>query len=51
MREQFNQQLDELARVEYLLKAFKNFSMFESPKVEPTLMSRFMGNFLKLVEE
>lgn len=42
--------LGELARVEYLLKALKNFSMFETPVVEPTLMSRFMANFMKLVE-
>ncbi len=50
IREFVDRGLGELARVEYLLKALKNFSMFESPVVESTLMSRFMVNFLKLVE-
>lgn len=50
IREFVDRGLGELARVEYLLKALKNFSLFESPKVESTLMSRFMANFVKLVE-
>ncbi len=40
----------EIARVEYLLKALKSFSMFESPQVEPTGMADFMKHFMALVE-
>jgi PAS domain S-box-containing protein len=50
IREFVDRGLGELARVEYLLKALKNFSMFESPALESTLMSRFLVNFMKLVE-
>lgn len=50
IREFVDRGLGELARVEYLLKALKNFSMFESPAMESTLMSRFLVNFMKLVE-
>lgn len=41
----------EILRVEYLLKALKNFSMFESPQVEPVHMSGFMNNFKALVQQ
>lgn len=50
IREFVDRGLEELARVEYLLKALKNFSMFEVPVVESTLICRFMANFMKLVE-
>lgn len=41
----------EILRVEYLLKALKNFSMFESPQVEPVHMHGFMNNFMALVQQ
>lgn len=40
----------EILRVEYLLKALKNFSMFERPEVVPVNMRRFMSNFMGLVQ-
>jgi signal transduction histidine kinase/DNA-binding response OmpR family regulator len=43
--------LGELSRVEYLLKALKNFSMFETPQMESVHMGTFMENFISLVEE
>jgi PAS domain S-box-containing protein len=42
--------LSEIARVEYLLKALKTFSMFEHLTVEPLRLAPFLENFLSLVE-
>lgn len=50
IREFVDRSLSELARVEYLLKAFKNFSLFETPDVAPTSIQGFMVNFKSLVE-
>ncbi|MDL2322171.1 response regulator [Desulfosarcina sp. OttesenSCG-928-B08] len=50
IREFVDRSLSELARVEYLLKAFKNFSLFETPDVVPTSIQGFMVNFKSLVE-
>ncbi len=50
IREFVDRSQAEILRVEYLLKALRNFSMFESPQVERVLMRRFMDDFLALVE-
>lgn len=41
--------LKEIGRVEYLLKAFKAFNMFEHPRIEPVGVNRFLGEFLGLL--
>lgn len=41
----------EVLRVEYLLKALKNFSMFGSPQVELVNLSSFLANFMALVQQ
>ena len=51
IREFVDRALGETSRVEYLLKALKNFSMFESPDVEPVSIKLFMHNFIALVEK
>jgi signal transduction histidine kinase/DNA-binding response OmpR family regulator len=51
IREFVSRSLGELSRVEYLLKAFKNFSMFETPKMENVNIGIFLENFKALVEE
>ncbi|MBI5896005.1 MAG: response regulator [Desulfobacterales bacterium] len=43
--------MGEVTRVEYLLKALKNFSMYETTELEPMAMEPFMRRFLALVEE
>lgn len=50
IREFVDRSQAEILRVEYLLKALRNFSMFESPQVEPVPMSGFMEDFIALVE-
>jgi PAS domain S-box-containing protein len=50
IREFVDRSQAEVLRVEYLLKALRNFSMFESPQVEPVSMSKFMADFMALVE-
>ncbi len=51
IREFVGRSLRELSRVEYLLKALKNFSMFETPQMESVHLETFMANFMSLVEE
>jgi signal transduction histidine kinase len=51
IREFVGRSLKEVSRVEYLLKALKNFSMFETPRMENVHMETFMDNFISLVEE
>jgi signal transduction histidine kinase/DNA-binding response OmpR family regulator len=51
IREFVGRSLGELSRVEYLLKAFKNFSMFETPRMENVNIGSFLNNFKSLVEE
>jgi signal transduction histidine kinase/DNA-binding response OmpR family regulator len=51
IREFVGRSLKEVSRVEYLLKALKNFSMFETPRMENVHMGTFMDNFISLVEE
>ncbi len=51
IREFVDRSQAEILRVEYLLKALKNFSMFESPQVEPVNMSVFMKDFMALVQQ
>jgi signal transduction histidine kinase len=41
--------LDDVGRVEYLLKSLKNFNMFENPKLESIDTELFMKRFLSLV--
>ncbi len=43
--------LIEVARVEYLLKAFKNFSLFERPRVKAVRIDQFMEHLLALVRD
>lgn len=51
IREFIDRALSEISRVEYLLKALKNYSLFESPRIEPVHVGRFMHNFLALVKK
>ena len=51
IREFVGRSLRELSRVEYLLKALKNFSLFETPEMESVNLKTFMENFMSLVEE
>lgn len=51
IREFVDRSLGEVSRVEYLLRSLKNFSMFESPNVEPISIQVFMKNFIALVEK
>lgn len=41
--------LEEVGRIEYLLTALKNYSLFETPVTEKLSVSEFMENFLSLV--
>lgn len=41
--------LVETARVEYLLRALKTFSMHENPQVQPVALNEFVENFVALV--
>lgn len=43
--------LQEVIRIEYLLKALKNFSLFESPDMRKTRLDHFMENFIPLVQD
>ena len=43
--------LDDVSRVEYLLKALRNYSMFERPKIQKVWMNDFIKCFLSLVKE
>jgi signal transduction histidine kinase len=51
MGEFINRSLSELLRVEYLLKALKNFSLFESPELESVNINQFMHGFLDLIQD
>lgn len=51
IREFVDRSQAEILRVEYLLKALRNFSMFESPQVEPVNMHTFMETFMALVQQ
>jgi PAS domain S-box-containing protein len=51
IRQFLDRAMGEVSRVEYLLKALKNFSMYETAEVEPVAMEPFMRRFLALVEE
>lgn len=51
IREFVDRALNETSRVEYLLKALKNFSLYESPIPEPVSIKPFMDNFIALVEK
>ncbi len=51
MGEFIHRSLSELSRVEYLLKALRNFSLFESPVVESVNIVNFMNNFISLVQD
>jgi PAS domain S-box-containing protein len=48
IREFVQRSLSELARVEYLLTAFRNFSMFEKPKCTRVDLKEFFQDFLAL---
>lgn len=41
--------LAEIGRVEYLLKVFKTFNLFEHPRIEPVAIDRFLEDFLGLL--
>ncbi len=42
--------LEEVSRIEYLLKALKNYSLFESPKIKMNRLDLFMENFISLIK-
>jgi len=43
--------LEEVARLEYLLRALKNYSLFEKPVIQNTSIEHFLQNFVPLVKE
>ncbi len=43
--------LIEVARIEYLLKALKNYSLFESPDIQRFRIDTFMENFVPLISD
>lgn len=43
--------LDEVLRVEYLLRALKNFSMFENLEVKKISLNSFIENFISLIKD
>lgn len=43
--------LEEVTRIEYLLKSLKNYSLFERPVLQVESVNRFMENFFSLVEK
>jgi two-component system, cell cycle sensor histidine kinase and response regulator CckA len=43
--------LQEVIRIEYLLKALKNFSLFESPDLRRIRLDHFIENFIPLVQD
>jgi len=43
--------LMEVTRIEYLLKALKNYSLFESPDIQRIRMDDFIDNFIPLVRD
>lgn len=51
IREFVDRALNDTSRVEYLLKALKNFSLYESPTPEAVSIKPFMDNFIALVEK
>ena len=42
--------LAEVMRLEYLLKALKNYSLFETPDVQTVRIDKFMDNFIPLIK-
>jgi C4-dicarboxylate-specific signal transduction histidine kinase len=42
--------LTEVMRLEYLLKALKNYSLFETPDVQTVRIDKFMDNFIPLIK-
>lgn len=50
VRELVERALAELGRMEFLLKALKNFSMFENPSVRRVPLESFIRDFVSLVE-
>ncbi len=46
-----NRSLDEVIRIEYLLKALKNFSLYESPDFRNIRIDHFINNFTPLVQD
>lgn len=44
-----NRSLEEISRIEYLLKALKNYSLFETPVVQEISVSGFLDDFIALV--
>ncbi len=46
-----NRSLQEVLRIEDLLKALKNFSLYESPNLRDIRVDRFMKNFILLVQD
>ena len=51
VQEFLERSLNEVARVEYLLKALRNFSMFETPRVQSLRIDTFLEKFLSLVAD
>ncbi len=43
--------LDEVLRVEYLLKALKNFSLFETPETQTIVINTFITHFVNLIQD
>ena len=43
--------LQEVSRLEYLLKALKNYSLFERPVMQELSVTEFIGNFVGLIRD
>ncbi|WP_419174260.1 ATP-binding protein [Desulfosediminicola sp.] len=46
-----NRSLEEVTRLEYLLRALKNYSLFEKPVIQQTSIGQFFRSILPLVKE
>lgn len=43
--------LEDIGRVEYLLRSFKNFNMFEEPEIQPLEINSFMQRILHIMNQ
>jgi signal transduction histidine kinase len=48
--EYIDRSVEEISRIEYLLKSLKNFNMFENPNIKKVDLPAFMDKFLSLVK-
>ena len=51
IEEYLDRSLDELVRVEFLLRSLKNINMYEEPEIENVDLAVFLNHFMKLVQK